>query len=145
MSARISFQRHAQTRSSNGCINSRYNDRARKNPRTSGLHSNSILEVLVALVIITIIFGIATTIIVRVTVSSRSETKMSAEQLLKAYAQNSERNRLFYSERVASGAFRIERLSTPGRGYSNLLQIRYAIYDARYSLLSTWNSFVIDE
>jgi hypothetical protein len=112
---------------------------------TSRFHSNSILEVLVALVIITVIFGIATTIVIRVTVSSRSETQMSAEQLLKAYAENTERNRLFFSEHITRGAFRIERISTPGKEYPNLLQIRYAIYDVRDSLLSAWNSLVIEE
>ena len=111
----------------------------------SRLRSNSILEVLVALVIITIIFGIATTIFVRVTVSSRSETQMSAEQLLKAYAENTERNRQFFPEHVTRGTFRIERLAAPSKDYPNLWQIRYAIYGVKDSLLSAFNSLAIGE
>jgi type II secretory pathway pseudopilin PulG len=113
--------------------------------RISRLRSNSILEVLVALVIITIIFGIATTIFIRVTLSSRSETKMSAEQLLKEYAENTERNQLLFNERVIRGTFRIERISTPSGDNHNLWQIRYTIYDIKDSLLSAFNSFVIGE
>jgi hypothetical protein len=70
---------------------------------------------------------------------------MSAEQLLKEYAESTERNQLLYNERVIRGAFRIERISSPSKDYPNLWQIRYAIYDAKNSLLSAFNSLVIGE
>jgi hypothetical protein len=96
-------------------------------------------------VIITTIFGIATTIFVRVTATSMTTTELNARQLLKAYAENTERNQLLYNERITRGDFHIQRTSTPCKDYPNLWQIGYAIYDRRDSLLAGWNSFILDE
>jgi hypothetical protein len=108
------------------------------------LKSSTILETIVALVIILAFFGIATTVFVRVTATSMSTTKLRAEQLLKVYAEKTARERLFFDEEVIQEDLRLQRIALPAMGSPNLWEMRYSIYDSRDSLLSHWKSLLID-
>lgn len=109
------------------------------------IRSNTILETVVALVIILAVFGAATRIIVSVTSASMSVKRLTAEQLLKAYAENTERQKQFYDADTLAGRFRIKRTIVTGGSYPNLCQIHYAIYDTRDSLLAQWQGNAITQ
>jgi len=110
---------------------------------TAFLKSSTLLETIVALVVIVTIFGIATVLFVRITATSMSTTRLAAQQLLSSYAANTEQQRQFYNDDKIIGHFEIKRTVEASRNIANLWQIHYYIYDRRDSLLSDWQSFAV--
>lgn len=110
---------------------------------TTSLKSNTILETAVALVIIFAIFGIATVFFVRITATSITTTKLRAIQALKAYAENTEDQRLFFNDRQTIGDFSVKRIIKATGDFPNLWQIHYCIYDSHDNLLSDWQTFAM--
>jgi hypothetical protein len=111
----------------------------------TSLKSSTILETIVALVIILTIFGIATVVFVRTTATSMSTSKLAAQQLLSAYAASTEQQRQFFNDDRRVGPFEIRRTVSASSNLPNLWQIHYYIYDRRDSLLSDWQSLAIAE
>jgi hypothetical protein len=109
------------------------------------IRSTTILETIVALVVILTVFGTATTLFVRISATSTSVKMLSAQQVLKAYAENTEQQQLFFDEDRVIGRFEIKRQVSASGNFVNLWQIHYYIYDQNSVLLSQWQQYVIAE
>jgi type II secretory pathway pseudopilin PulG len=109
------------------------------------IRSTTILETIVALVIILAVFGTATTLFVRISATSTSVKKLAAQQVLKAYAENTERRHLCFDEDLMVGRFEVKRQVSASRNFVNLWQIHYYIFDQNSVLLSQWQQYVIAE
>jgi hypothetical protein len=107
-----------------------------------GMRASSILETIAALVIILVIFGIGTSIFVSVSATTSSIERLRATQILKEYADNTEKYQQFHDEQQQLDSFEVRRAVTeekPGR----LWKVQYSIYDRRHSLLAEWQQYAL--
>jgi type II secretory pathway pseudopilin PulG len=109
------------------------------------LKGNTILETIVALVIILTVFGIATTIFARVVAGSVPMKKMAAEQVLKIYAETTRQQHDFVDSDEKIDSFIVRRRVTEMKDYGNLWRIHYTIYDQDNSLLADWQQYTLPE
>jgi hypothetical protein len=107
------------------------------------LRANSILETIVALVIILTLFGIATSFFARVGARAVSVNKLAAEQVLQAYAENTSRNEEFFNSEEQVDSFAVRRRVFPVERYPNLLLVHFYVYDRRDSLLTDWQQYAL--
>lgn len=111
--------------------------------RKARLRAGTLLETMIALVIIVTIFGIATMVLVRVTAGSASVRKLRAERILERYAEDTRRQGLFTDEERSLDSFIIRR-EVKGTDISkNLWQIHYIIYDQGRIPLAEWQQLVL--
>lgn len=109
------------------------------------LKAESLFETIVALVIILTLFGIATTLFVRVESSTVSMKKMSAEQVLRAYAETTRREHQFFDSQEMIDSFTVKRQVVAMDQYSNLWRVHYYIFGRANELLAQWQQYMIPE
>jgi hypothetical protein len=107
------------------------------------LPASSILETVIALVIIMTIFGIATVLFVRVTASSGSVKMLIADQLLKEYAERTERRQQFFDSEDRIDGYELRRKVVRSDAWPRLCTIHYYIYDRNTQLLQEWQQIAI--
>ncbi len=105
----------------------------------------TLLETIVAMVIIFLVFGIATTIMVRVSATSVSMRKVRAEGVLKSYAFHIRQQRLFFDGDEVVDSFRIKRTAASAATGNRLWRMHYAIYDRDSIVLYQWDQDVLAE
>ena len=105
----------------------------------------TLFETIVALVIVSMIFGIATTIFVRVSAGSVSIKKLRAAGILKDYSEKVRRNRLFFDDDEKADSFEIKRIVTAEDNFTKLWRIHYYIFDNKKTLLSEWQQYVFSD
>ncbi|HTC00444.1 MAG TPA: hypothetical protein VK705_07160 [Ferruginibacter sp.] len=106
------------------------------------LRGNTILETIVALVIIITIFGTATTLFVKVAASSTSMQKLTAENILKTYAIKTEEQKLFFTDEEEINGYRVKREVTAMDNLKNMTMIHFYIFDQNNKLLSDWQQLI---
>jgi Tfp pilus assembly protein PilV len=102
----------------------------------------SLPETIVALVIITGIFGIGTVVLTGTGRTHLSAQQLNAVNLLQQYADSTRAQKLWTSDSVAMGEFVLYRQVDIYPGYDSLLRIHFYIYDANRKLLAGWQSIV---
>jgi hypothetical protein len=101
------------------------------NKRVSG---TTIVETIVALVIILALFGIAVTVVVQVTAQSATSVKLKAAQAINEYALNTARHKSFVSEEIVVDGLAIAKEVSPYR-YDNVLAVTFTVYDKNRQIL----------
>jgi len=109
------------------------------------IKASSILETLVALTILLVIFGIATTIFVQVSLNSGSEKKLKAEQLLNEFAKSTKDEQSYFDDEVKRGDFILQKKVETFHDNPVVFSIHYLIYDANNKLLEDWNELAIND
>jgi hypothetical protein len=109
------------------------------------MKASTILETIVALVIILAVFGIATTIFIRVGAVAISMRKLSAEQVLRHYAETTWREHLFFDSDERINGYEASRRVTEVQDETGLWRIHFYIYDHDHMLLTDWQQYVLAE
>lgn len=106
--------------------------------------ASTILETVVALVIIVTIVGIATSIFVRTSATLPSMRRLEAENVLESYAERSRSEQQLFDDYEIIDSFVVKREVTPTNKSNNLWQMHFYIYgkdsvllyDLRYLFLA---------
>jgi hypothetical protein len=109
------------------------------------IKATTILETVIALVIITVVIGIATTIFVRVSSTSVSMQRLKAEGILTTYALKVNKEQLFFNAEEQVDQFRIKRDVSELNESTTLYRIHYYIYDQNNKLLGDWQQLVLPD
>jgi type II secretory pathway pseudopilin PulG len=100
--------------------------------------ASTILETIVAMVIITTIFGIAIFVFVRSGLTATSQKKMKAEQVLKLYATKTRLQGEFFDTDEQIDSFEVKRQVVSLNEFSKLWRIHFFVYDPGHVLLAQW-------
>ena len=97
--------------------------------------ASTILETVVALVIIMTIVGIATTIFVRTSATLPTMQRLKAENVMKSYAERSQREREFFDDYEVIDSFAVKREVASAPRINNLWQMHFYVYNKDSVLL----------
>jgi hypothetical protein len=100
--------------------------------------ASTILETVVAMVIITTIFGIAVFVFVRSGLMATSGKKMKAEQVLKLYATKTRMQGEFFDADEQIDSFEVKRQVVSVNEFAKLWRIHFLVYDQAHVLLAQW-------
>lgn len=107
--------------------------------------ASTLLEVLVAMVIISTIVGIAMFVFINTGRGGSLQRKIAAEQILKAYATKTKANGQFFDADEHIDSFEVRRQVFHLNDFSKLWRVHFYIYDTRHILLSDWQQYILDE
>ncbi|HXB10135.1 MAG TPA: hypothetical protein VNW04_23590 [Puia sp.] len=109
-----------------------------------GLKAATILETMVALVILVVIFGIAITLFIRVGAGPVSLKRVQAEQLLNDFSNTTRRQGEFVDADRRVNGYTLRRRVTAMDDHHTLWRIHYYIYDRDGQLLLEWQQLVLE-
>ena len=102
----------------------------------------TILETIVALTVISILFGIATTLCVRLATGTESIRNMRARSLLQLYADRTVIDKEFFdATELANGLILERRIDLMG-GTGGLVRIHFSVTDSSKVVLNEWDQLV---
>lgn len=110
--------------------------------RIKKIKASTILETVVALVIILAIFSIATSIFINTAKVSVSIQKIKAREFLKVYAQKTKDEKLFYDEEQKEEDLIVKRELISNYKETSLITFRFSVYDINEVELASWNEQV---
>jgi len=93
------------------------------------LSAATIVETIVALVIILVLFGITTTLVVQITTSSFSVKKIKAGQLIQQYAVQTGKEKAFFDEEWVRDEFSVQRAVVEYGKRPNLVAVTFSVYN----------------
>lgn len=111
--------------------------------RIRKIKGTTILETVVAMVIILIIFSIASTILINTTLSGVSFEKIKGRELLKLYSAKSKQEKSFFNEEIKEGEFILKREIKDDMEESQSLKIQYSVFSVSGIRLDSWQELVI--
>lgn len=100
------------------------------------------IESLIAMVVVMLCFGIATTVYVNVISSGNQLMKLRSELLLKRIALESKRDGLFLDEKITVDEITVQKKVTPYNGSKNLVQLNLQAFSNTEKILSEYNELV---
>lgn len=106
------------------------------------LKGTTLIESLIAMVVVMLCFGIATTVYVNVITSGNQVQKLKSQLLLKKIASETKQNRLFLDKKTSSDEIIVEKKIIQYGGMKNLLQLNLKAYTKNEKLLSEYNELV---
>jgi len=98
---------------------------------------------ILAMVIITTVFGIAIFVFVRTGLTSTAQKKMRAEQVLKQYAAKTRLRGEFFDADEQIDSFEVKREVVSINEFSKLWRIHFYVYDPGHVLLAQWQQDVL--
>lgn len=102
------------------------------------IKASSLIEVVVAMVIIVMILGIAATIYFQVSASTNLLRKVQATLILDSIAHATDLNQTFYDETInLNGIYKIEKKIISYQSSVNLIELNLSIYDPEKGLIAT--------
>lgn len=113
--------------------------------KTTRVRSNTIIETIVALTILSIVFGIATTFFVRLTKGTDSLQKIKAKSILRLYADRTVANKEFFDATEQVNGLLVMREIGDTTGAGNLIRIHFSVMDSSQVLLSEWNQLITND
>ena len=111
--------------------------------KTYSLKSSTIIETIIALTIILIIFGIATTLFANIMNSTDSIKKIKAKNILESYAYQTVEEKLFFDSNEQVDEFIINRSIIDVTNSNNILKIHFSISTDQKLLICEWDQLVI--
>jgi type II secretory pathway pseudopilin PulG len=106
---------------------------------TRRLPAATLVETIVAMVIILVVFGIVTTVFVQATLTTASLKKLKAVQLANIYMEQTSEEKTFFDEETTKEDYKIVRQVTAYQGHTNLWKVSIVIYDNNDQLLEQQN------
>jgi hypothetical protein len=93
------------------------------------LAAATIIETIIAMVIILVLFGITTTVLVQTSVRSFSIKRIKAEQLVNTFFIKTTKEKTFFNEEVVLDEFVIKKVVENYKGNDHLLAVRIIVSD----------------
>jgi Tfp pilus assembly protein PilV len=109
------------------------------------LKGSTIIEVLVAMVIILACSSLATVIYLNVLQSQNSAEKLKAFRILKQFQQETESKGNFINEETEADAFTVKKECRPYQGNMQLIQLTFSIRNAEGKELIRQSKLVVSE
>jgi|CXWL01.1.fsa_nt_gi hypothetical protein len=105
----------------------------------------TLIESLIAMVIVMLCFGISTTVYINVISSGNQIQKLKSELILKKVAMETKKEHLFLDEEITLDEITVRKKITPYNGLKNLSQINLQAYNSNEKLLSEYNELVSNQ
>lgn len=109
---------------------------------TKKIKAATLIESLIAMVIVMLCFGIAITVYVNVISSGNQAQKLRSRLLLKKIAVETKQSRVFLDEKITLDEVVVQKKITPYNGMKNLVQMNLKAYSNTEKLLSEYNELV---
>jgi hypothetical protein len=113
--------------------------------KTIRVRGNTIVETIVALTVISILFGIATTFCVRLMTGTASMKKIRAANLLQLYADRTVTDKEFFDAVEPVNGLLLVRQVGSAAGPGDLINIHFSVVDSNKTVLSDWYQLIRDE
>ena len=107
--------------------------------------ASTIMEVVIAMIIIVVVFGIAMMIFSNVLRLSLSAKKLQAQALLQETMLNAEHTTANTTQSFTSGDFRIEQVVKPYNDDSNLTEVDLTAYDQNNQQVAMLQKVIINQ
>ena len=107
--------------------------------------ASTIVEVLIAMVIIVVVFGIAMMIYANVTQSSLSVKKIKAEAVLNEYLQNAEKSTGNTTQSFTIDSLRIEQTIKSYNAEKSLVEIDLVAYDPNQKRVAELHKVIVNK
>ena len=112
---------------------------------TKKIKGSTLVESLIAMVVVMVSFGVATTVYVNV-LSSRDEIqKLKSMTILKKLAFESKQNRLFLDDNITVDGFVIEKKVVSYNGQKDLFQLKLKAFNQNEKQLAEYNELIQTE
>lgn len=102
----------------------------------------TLIESLIAMAVIMLCFGIATTVYVNVISSGNQLQKLKSQLLLKKIAVETKQSRLFLDEKISFDEIVVQKKIILYSGLKNIVQLNLKAYSKTGKLLSEYNELV---
>lgn len=109
---------------------------------TKKIKGATLIESLIAMVIVMLCFGIATTVYVNVISSQNQFQQFKSEVLLKRIASETKDGYLFLDEKIIMDEIVVQKTIIQYGGMKHLVQIKLQAYNNAEKLLSEYNELV---
>jgi type II secretory pathway pseudopilin PulG len=106
------------------------------------IKGNTIIETVIALTIILIVFGIATTLFVETIKEQDSIKTIKATGVLQAYANRTISEKDFFNSSEQDNEFILKREITDTSAFINLIRIHFSILDTSQKMVNEWDQLV---
>lgn len=110
--------------------------------RVINLKASSLVEVIIAMVVITLVFGLTLVIYLNVVRSSSLFPKLKASSLLDQVALQTKTEKRFFEETLETGGYHIHKQVSIYRGNERLLLIRLQATDPEGTVLAERNELI---
>jgi len=109
------------------------------------VQSATLVETIVALVIILLLTGITVTIFVQITSTGYSSQKLKADLLLSYYSTETKDKKAFFDEEYRDGGFIIKKEITEGDYAKNIIWVKLSVYNQNSQLIKYQNFLFLSE
>jgi hypothetical protein len=109
---------------------------------TKKIQAATLIESLIAMVIVMLSFGIATTVYVNVISSGNQLQKLKSELLLKRIASETIKAHLFLDEKITVDEITVQKKITSYNGSKDLLEISLQAFSSNEKLLCSYNILI---
>ncbi len=103
------------------------------------LSSATLVETIVALVIILVLFAITATVLMQTTATSFSVKKLKAVQLIDRFADETEKDKSFFSDDKIEGLFTLQKRVEENDFKKKVLVVKFLVVDNNGKLVSYQN------
>lgn len=118
----------------------------RKLKRSGKLRASSILEVVIAMVIIIVVFGIAMTVFANIFRTSLSEKQLRAQAALQdIFLQNGGPGQIFENRTFPSGDFTISETVTPYGDAKDLVSVKLEAFDQNKESIAVSRKIILTD
>ncbi len=111
--------------------------------KTIKVKASTLVETIIALTLIMFVFGLATTIFVRLINSNLSTTALRAEKTLENFRLTTHNELAYFDEQVNEDGFIIKRWVEEESGGGNLIRLRFQVLDDQHNKLSEIKELVM--
>ena len=103
------------------------------------LPSATLVETIVALVLIMLIFGIATTVLIQTNKSSFSSKKIKADNFIDQYAAETDVEKSFFDDQKEVSSFTIQKKIEENKSGQKVVFIKFSVIDYNGKLITYQN------
>lgn len=107
--------------------------------RSIKLKAGTLVETIIAMLIILVITAITITIFVQATNTGYSIQNLKATSLINQYSSEAESGKIFFDEEVTDGAFRIRKEIIENNYGKNIVWMKVSVYDQNNKLIKSRN------
>ena len=112
---------------------------------TKKINASTLVESLIAMVVVVISFGIATTIYVNVLSSGEEFQRLKAVAILQKIAMETKQNRLYLDDNIVVDQFIVEKKVISYNGQKHLFQLKLKAYVQKEKQLDEYNELIQTE
>lgn len=104
--------------------------------------ASTLIESLIAMVVVMISFGVATTIYLNVMGAGKEQQKLKSRLIVEQLAFEAKKKHLFIDEKLSVGGFVVEKKVSHYKGKDNLVCLQFIVLDGNEKVMTRYNELI---